>query len=191
MGRFEVLPHNGKARPDAPNIVFHRLDGRRKPWHLGLFFRGDAGAMIGEADGVPFVENGDHYLFEARMDEIFGNLPNNGVRDGPPCTVGLFVNRGGERLDISRRVGGFYLPKPVVRCAGRRRERCAPRCRRRNSRRKPPGELRREEKYVVPWFPRSFRFVRRSIRCFKNFSGYCNVFHHFTKVSTCAFHNQW
>ena len=62
-----------------------------------------AGAMIGEADGVPFVENGDHHLFEARMDEIFGNLPNNGVRDGSPCAMGLFVHRGGERLDISRR----------------------------------------------------------------------------------------
>ena len=68
--------------------------------------------MIGEADGVPFVENGDHHLFEARMDEIFGNLPNNGVRDGSPCAMGLFVHRGGERLDISRRVGGLYLHNP-------------------------------------------------------------------------------
>ena len=68
--------------------------------------------MIGEADGVPFVENGDHHLFEARMDEIFGNLPNNGVRDGSPCAMGLFVHCGGERLDISRRVGGLYLHNP-------------------------------------------------------------------------------
>ncbi len=85
MGRFEVLPHNGKARPDAPNIVFIGSTAEEKPWHLGLFFRGDAGAMIGEADGVPFVENGDHHLFEARMDEIFGNLPNNGVGMVPPA----------------------------------------------------------------------------------------------------------
>lgn len=61
MGRFEVLPHNGKARPDAPNIVFIGSTAEEN-LAFGLFFRGDAGAMIGEADGVPFVENGDHHL---------------------------------------------------------------------------------------------------------------------------------
>ena len=65
---------------------------------------GDAGALVGEADGVALVEHRHDDLLEPRVDEVLRHLADDRVGDGAARPLRVVEGVGRQRLDVL--VGG-------------------------------------------------------------------------------------
>jgi len=66
---------------------------------LHLVLVDDARALVSEANGVASVEDGNHHLGEARVDEILCDLQDNGEGDLSTGCLGVAIDGGCERAD--------------------------------------------------------------------------------------------
>lgn len=100
MGEVQIFLYDRQAGTHSSYVFLHRFDRRGEARQLGLLFMGNPRALIGEADGVSVVEDGNHDLGEPRMNEVFGHLPDHRVGNGTPAALRVVERRGSQCFDV-------------------------------------------------------------------------------------------
>ena len=105
---LHVLLGVGQARPHAPDVALHLLSGRGCAVLERARLLADARPLVGEADGVAAVEDGDGGLDEVRVHEVLDNLADDGERDAPALLLGEAGDRCGDFLEVGADVLGLH-----------------------------------------------------------------------------------
>ena len=105
---LHVLLGVGQARPHAPDVALHLLGCRGGAVLERTRLLADARPLVGEADGVAAVEDGDGWLDEVGVHEVLDNLADDGERDAPALLLGETGDRRGDFLEVGADVLGLH-----------------------------------------------------------------------------------
>ena len=105
---LHVLLGVGQAAADPADVLLHLLGCRGGAVLEGARLLLDAGALVGEADGVSVVEDGDGRLDEVGVHEVLDDLADHGEGDLAALLLREFGDGGGYLLEVGAHVLGLY-----------------------------------------------------------------------------------